>query len=155
MRRGPIETSIGVVVVLLAVIFVVVAYNATDYRGESGYRLLAEFNKVGTIKTGSDVRVSGVPVGKVLGLSLDPETFKAEIILDIDNRFLFPDDTIAIIGNEGLLGGHFVELLPGASDMDLQPGDTVEFTQDSVDMLQLLGKFMFSAAGGGNKDGKN
>ena len=89
MRRGPIETSIGVIVVLLAIIFVVVAYNATDYRGESGYRLLAEFNKVGTIKTGSDVRVSGVPVGKVLGLSLDPETFKAKIILDIDNRFLY------------------------------------------------------------------
>ena len=155
MRRGSIETSIGVVVVLLAIIFVVVAYNATDYRREAGYRLFAEFNKVGTIKTGSDVRVSGVPVGKVLDLSLDRETFKAKIILDIDNRFIFPEDTIAIIGNEGLLGGHFVELLPGASNGDLQPGDTIEFTQDSVDMLQLLGKFMFSAAGGSNKDGKN
>tara|TARA_B100001123_G_C15256979_1_gene1005085 strand:+ start:332 stop:784 length:453 start_codon:yes stop_codon:yes gene_type:complete len=149
------ETGIGAIVLIIAIIFLTVAYRATDYRTTTGYRLFAEFNKLGTIKTGSDVRVSGVPIGKVSDLALDPETFKARITLDIDNSFIFPEDTIAIIRSEGLLGGHFVELLPGGSPDNLTPDDVIEFTQDSVDLLQIFGKFMFSAGEANLENGKN
>ena len=108
--------------------------------------LFAEFNLVGSIKTGSDVRVGGIPVGRVTELSLNPETFKARISLDIESKYNFPLDTAVTIGSEGLLGGSFVEIVPGGMDGNLQPNDEIEFTQDAVDMLQLLGKFMFSGA---------
>ena len=149
------ETGIGAIVLIVAIIFLAVAYRATDYRTATGYRLFAEFNKVGTIKTGSDVRVSGVPIGKVSDLTLDSETFKAQLTLDIGNDFVFPEDTIATIKSEGLLGGHFVELLPGAAPDTLRPDDVIEFTQDSVDLFQLLGKFMFSTGGSNLENGKN
>ena len=83
-------------------------------------------------------------MGKVTELSLNPETFKARISLDIDSKYNFPLDTAISIGSEGLLGGSFVEIVPGGMDGNLQPNDEIEFTQDAVDMLQLLGKFMFS-----------
>ena len=146
MRRGSLETTVGALVIVIAVIFAIFAYNVTDYGRKTGYLLFAEFNHIGSIKTGSDVKVGGIPVGKVKELSLNSETFKARISLDIDNKYNFPLDTAVTIGSEGLLGGSFVEIVPGGTDGNLQPNDEIEFTQDAVDMLQLLGKFMFSGA---------
>ena len=79
MRRGSLETVIGALVVFVAIIFVVFASKITDYGRETGYLLFAEFNNIGSIKKGSDVRVGGIPVGKVMGLSLNPEPFKARV----------------------------------------------------------------------------
>ena len=146
MRRGSLETAVGALVIVIAIIFAIFAYKVTDYGRKTGYLLFAEFNHVGSIKTGSAVKVGGIPVGKVTELSLNPETFKARITLDIDSKFNFPLDTAVTIGSEGLLGGSFVEIVPGGMDGNLQPNDEIEFTQDAVDMLQLLGKFMFSGA---------
>jgi len=146
MRRRSLETTVGALVIVIAIIFAMFAYNVTDYGRKTGYLLFAEFNHIGSIKTGSDVKVGGIPVGKVRELSLNPETFKARISLDIDNKYNFPLDTAVTIGSEGLLGGSFVEIVPGGTDGNLQPNDEIEFTQDAVDMLQLLGKFMFSGA---------
>ncbi|MEC7387286.1 MAG: outer membrane lipid asymmetry maintenance protein MlaD [Pseudomonadota bacterium] len=146
MRRGSLETAVGALVIVIAVIFAIFTFKVTDYGRETGYLLFAEFNHVGSIKTGSDVRVGGIPVGKVIELSLNPETFKARISLDIESKYNFPLDTAVSIGSEGLLGGSFVEIVPGGMDGNLQPNDEIEFTQDAVDMLQLLGKFMFSGA---------
>ena len=146
MRRGSFETAVGALVIVIAVIFAIFTYKVTDYGRKTGYLLFAEFNHVGSIKTGSDVRVGGIPVGKVIELSLNPETFKARISLDIESKYNFPLDTAVSIGSEGLLGGSFVEIVPGGMDGNLQPNDEIEFTQDAVDMLQLLGKFMFSGA---------
>ena len=144
MRRGSLETAVGALVIVIAVIFAIFTFKVTDYGRETGYLLFAEFNHVGSIKTGSDVRVGGIPVGKVTELSLNPETFKARISLDIESKYNFPLDTAVTIRSEGLLGGSFVEIVPGGMDGNLQPNDEIEFTQDAVDMLQLLGKFMFS-----------
>ena len=146
MRRGSLETAVGALVIVIAVIFAIFTFKVTDYGRETGYLLFAEFNHVGSIKTGSDVRVGGIPVGKVIELSLNPETFKARISLDIESKYNFPLDTAVSIGSEGLLGGRFVEIVPGGMDGNLQPNDEIEFTQDAVDMLHLLGKFMFSGA---------
>ena len=115
MRRGSLETAVGALVIVIAVIFAIFTYKVTDYGRKTGYLLFAEFNHVGSIKTGSDVRVGGIPVGKVIELSLNPETFKARISLDIESKYNFPLDTAVSIGSEGLLGGSFVEIVPGLS----------------------------------------
>ena len=45
----------------------------------------------------------------------------------------------------------FLEIIPGGSPDELKSGDTLEFSQDAVDISQLLGKFMFSSAGNDQK----
>jgi len=145
MRGNMIETLIGAIVLAAAAMFLVFAYGAADLPGGVGYDLTAKFNKIGSVKVGSDVRVSGITVGTVTNLELDPETFKAEVTITIGDEFLFSDDTTAAIASEGLLGGNFVELVPGGSPNLLVAGDYIEFTQDSVDIVQLLGRFIFSA----------
>ena len=155
MRRNLIETGMGMVVLVVAGVFLVLAYNSTNFSKDTGYLISAEFNKIGSIKVGSDVRVSGVPVGRVVELFLDPKSFMAQITIDIDAKYRFPLDTVAVIESEGLLGGHFVALIPGGGEEGLVSGDVLEFTQDAVDISQMLGKFMFSSGADKHNDTKN
>ena len=155
MRSNMIETLIGAIVLAAAALFLVFAYSAADLRGGDGYDLMASFNKIGGVKVGSDVRVSGINVGTVTNLALDPVTFKAELTITIGEEFSFSDDTTAAIASEGLLGGNYVELVPGGSPDLLVAGDNIEFTQDSVDIVQLLGRFIFSAEKTGAVGGSN
>jgi phospholipid/cholesterol/gamma-HCH transport system substrate-binding protein len=155
MRRNLIETGMGMVVLVVAGVFLVLAYNATNFNKDTGYLISAEFNRIGSIKVGSDVRVSGVPVGRVVKLFLDPKSFMAQITIDIDAKYSFPLDTVAVIESEGLLGGNFVALIPGGDEEGLVSGDVLEFTQDAVDISQMLGKFMFSSGADKHNDTKN
>ncbi|HBK46147.1 MAG TPA: outer membrane lipid asymmetry maintenance protein MlaD, partial [Xanthomonadaceae bacterium] len=42
-------------------------------------------------------------------------------------------------------------LQPGGDPEVLKPGDEIAFTQPAVDLIQLVGKYMFSGGGGGDK----
>ena len=141
----------GAVVLATAAAFLVFAYSAAGFRNVSGYEISAEFSSVGGIRTGSDVRISGVSVGRVTGVTLNPETFDAAVAMMIDQSYLLPDDTSATVSSEGLLGGNFVELVPGGSPDMLEPGDRIAYTEDSVDLMRMLGRFIFS----GDRDGAN
>lgn len=144
MQRSMIETLMGAVVLGVAAMFLVFAYSAANLRASTGYEITASFNKIGGVKIGSDVRVSGISVGSVTGLSLDPTSFKAVVTMTVDDGYTFTDDTSAAIASEGLLGGNYIELVPGGSPDVIEPGGRVEYTQDSVDIVQLLGRFIFS-----------
>ncbi len=154
MQRGMIETLMGAVVLGVAALFLVFAYSAANLRASTGYEVTARFNKIGGVKIGSDVRVSGISVGTVTELALDPQSFKAVVTMTLDDSYTFTDDTTASIASEGLLGGNYIELVPGGSPMAIEPGGTIEYTQDSVDIVQLLGRFIFSAEKAGAGDTK-
>ena len=91
---------------------------------------------------GTDVRLAGVKVGSVTGLELDPVTFRARADLTVRDTIELPDDTAVVISSEGLLGGSFVELLPGGSPFNLEPGDEILDTQSAVSLVQLLLRFV-------------
>ena len=151
MRRNLIETAMGAIVLAAAAAFLLIVYKSSNTPSVSGYQMVAEFNKIGGLKVGNDVRVGGVPVGKVVSVTLDYNTFKAKVLFDVDVECVFPTDSIAIIASEGLLGGNFLEIIPGGNPDELKSGDTLEFSQDAVDISQLLGKFMFTSAGNDQK----
>ncbi|MXQ06737.1 MCE family protein [Alphaproteobacteria bacterium GH1-50] len=108
--------------------------------GDSSYT--ASFRSAEGIGIGTDVRLAGVKVGSVLSLDLDPATFRADTRFTVDDEVLLPEDTAVVISSEGLLGGSFVELLPGGSAFNLEPGSEIEDTQSSVSIVQLLLRFV-------------
>ena len=114
--------------------------------GSDGAAYTASFRSAEGVQVGTDVRLAGVKVGSVTGLELDPATFRADASLTVDDAVVLPEDTAIIISSEGLLGGSFVELLPGGSAFNLEPGAEIEDTQSSVSIVQLLLKFV---SGGG------
>ncbi|MBT5265426.1 MAG: outer membrane lipid asymmetry maintenance protein MlaD [Rhodospirillaceae bacterium] len=145
MRRNMIETMMGAVVVLVAVSFLGFAYSSANIRTTGGYEISANFNKVSGLSVGTDVRMSGIKIGTVVSQTLDKETFLARVTMNIDSDVKLPGDTVASIASEGLLGGTYLELVPGGMPDTLEPGGEIEYTQDPVDIVQLLGKFIFSA----------
>ena len=147
MNRNAIETVMGAVVLLVAGIFLAVAYGSSKVRPAGGYEVTAKFDGVEGIRNGGDVRISGVKVGSITSLELDPKTFQAVLRLSLDRSVELPTDTVAAISSAGLLGDKFVQLKPGSDDKVIAPGGTIEHTQSSVDLESLLGQAVFSMQG--------
>jgi phospholipid/cholesterol/gamma-HCH transport system substrate-binding protein len=144
MHRDVIEPIVGALVLAIAAVFAWFAYTATGLGGHGGYELAAQFDRVGSLSTGSDVRVSGVKVGTVTALALDPKSFLADVRFSVERAVQIPDDSVAQITSEGLLGSQFLSISPGNSDKMLKAGERVTRTQAPVDLMQLLGKYIFS-----------
>src|SRR5271170_5400989 len=144
MHRDVIEPIVGALVLLIAGAFAWFAYTTTGMVGRTGYELAAQFDRVGGLSTGSDVRVSGVKVGTVTALSLDAKSFLADVRFSVASAVQIPDDSVAQITSEGLLGSQFLSISPGNSDTMLKPGQRLTRTQAPVDLMQLLGKYIFS-----------
>jgi phospholipid/cholesterol/gamma-HCH transport system substrate-binding protein len=102
---------------------------------------------VNGISVGSDVRVSGVKVGVVRGVSLDPESFEAVLVLSVNNGVIVPDASTASISSDGLLGGAYVNIEPAGLD-PIAAGGEIPNTRGSIDLLTLFASF----AQGGNDD---
>lgn len=107
-----------------------------------GYDLRASFRSVEGITAGSDVRLAGVKIGTITRLSLNPKTFFADAIIAMNDGILLPSDSAILVSSEGLLGGAFVEVLPGGSADNLGPGDEIEDTQGAVSLISLMMKFI-------------
>ena len=137
------EILAGGAVLAAAVAFLVYAGQSTGFSGDSGsYPLTASFRSADGVSVGTDVRLAGVKVGTVTALALNPQTFYADATISVKNDVILPDDSAILISSEGLLGGNFVELIPGGSPDNLAPGEEIEDTQGSVSLITLLMKFV-------------
>lgn len=160
MKRSAVETILGALVILVAGFFLVFSYRTANVSaGSGGYSVIAKFSKTGGLSVGDDVRVSGVKVGNVGDIKLNPESYLAEVHMMIEKDVKLPTDTAAVISSESLLGGRFMALEPGAEMDYIEPGGTIQFTQAPQNLEQLLGQFIFSMnnddSGDQNSDSNN
>jgi phospholipid/cholesterol/gamma-HCH transport system substrate-binding protein len=144
MSNQLVETLMGAVVLIVAALFLVFAYSSTNVRPLNGYEVTAKFDRVDGLNPGSDVKISGIKVGTVINEKLDPETFLAIVTISLQSGIKLPTDTVAQVSSEGLLGGNFLALVPGSDDKDITPGGEIKYTQAPVNLMQLLGKFIFN-----------
>ena len=145
MQRNTLETVMGAIVLLAAASFVTLAYEAADIKGNGGYEIIAEFGSTGGLSVGDDVRISGIKVGRITEQSLDPITYSARIAMAIGPDIEIPADSSARITAASLLGGNYLELMPGAEDEMLPSGAVIYDTRDPVSFSDLLGKMVFSS----------
>lgn len=142
------EVIAGGIVLAAATGFMFFASQIVGLSGAGGLdSYSASFRTADGISVGTDVRLAGVKVGQVSAITLNPATFRAEAAFSVQSDVTLPDDTAVIISSEGLLGGSYVELLPGGSPLNLEPGAEIEDTQGSVSLVQLLMKFVSNGEG--------
>jgi phospholipid/cholesterol/gamma-HCH transport system substrate-binding protein len=153
MHKNILETLIGAIVLIVAFAFLSFAYKGSQLHMEGGYKVSARFGNASGIALGSDVRVGGVKVGTVTDLSLDANSYQAVVTMQLSSATKMPKDSSAAIVGNGLLGEKYVQLTPGGDDKMLGDGDKIAFSQSSVNLEELIGKFMFSG-GGVDKDKK-
>lgn len=144
------EVITGTAVVAAAAGFILYGAQFAGLRGPAGddYTLSASFRSAEGIGVGTDVRLAGVKVGSVLSMDLDPATFRAETTFTVDGEIELPDDTAILVSSEGLLGGSFLELVPGGSPFNIERGAEIEDTQSAVSLVTLLLRFV---SGGGEE----
>jgi len=144
MSETKTEILVGGLVLAVAVGFVAYAGKTTGLTGDGSadYTLSASFRSADGVSVGTDVRLAGVKVGRVQELRLDPETYRARTVFTVREGIDVPDDSAVSIASEGLLGGNYVEILPGGSPFHFEPGDEIEFTQGAVSLISLLSKFV-------------
>jgi len=147
MGGNILETLIGAVVLVVAGLFLAFAYSTAGVRAVGGYDLIAKFDRIDGLTVGGDVRLSGIKVGTISGERLDPESYRAVVSFTVDQSLKLPDDSSAKIASQGLLGGNYLSLEPGGSDVMLKPGQEVRYTQGSVNLMDLIGQAIFGAAG--------
>lgn len=143
MSESTAEVLTGAAVLAAAIGFVLYAGQSAGLTGPGGtYELTASFRSVEGVTVGTDVRLAGVKVGTVTALDLNTQTFFADAVVAIDDDVVLPDDSAILVSSEGLLGGAFIELIPGGSLDNLAPGDEIEDTQSAVSVINLLMKFV-------------
>jgi phospholipid/cholesterol/gamma-HCH transport system substrate-binding protein len=149
MANQTTEVLVGGAVLAVTAAFFVYAAQLTG-AGPAGQTssYSASFTSVEGVSVGTDVRLGGVKVGTVTDLALDPQTFLASTSFTVDKDILLPEDTAVLISSEGLLGGSYVELLPGGSPFNLEPGAEIEDTQSAVSLITLLLRFVSGDEGG-------
>src|SRR5262245_37066421 len=130
MHRNVIETIMGGVVLIVGVVFLLFAYTSSSTGTVSGYPVTARFGSVSGIGPGSDVKLSGIKVGSVTDTELDPKDYAAVLKLSIANWVKLPTDSSARILSDGLLGGSYVDLQPGADETMIEAGGQIPTTQD-------------------------
>jgi phospholipid/cholesterol/gamma-HCH transport system substrate-binding protein len=139
MKESVAEVVTGAVVLLAAGGFLAYAAQATGFsRSNEVMTLTASFRSVEGITIGTDVRLAGVKIGTVTALTLDPASFRADTTIQVEAGFPIPEDSSAVIASEGLLGGNFVEIVPGGSFENLPSGGEILDTQGAVSLLNLL-----------------
>jgi phospholipid/cholesterol/gamma-HCH transport system substrate-binding protein len=140
------ETIIGAIVVAVAAGFLYFMYTSTGAGSVAGYEVTARFSSADGISSGTDVRLHGIKIGTVSGLSLDPKTYYAVARLSIGNDVKIPDDSSVKITSSGFLGSNYVAIQPGGSEKMVAQGGELTNTQGAVDVMGLIGR---AVMGGG------
>ncbi len=144
MKHNVIETVMGFVVLTIAGFFLAFAYKSSQLDTTDGYSLTAKFDRIDGVQAGSDIRLSGVAIGRVQSVEIDPETYQAILTLDIEHRIKLPKDSSAEIISGGLLGSKYIALVPGGDDEFLKAGEEITYTQASVSLEAMIGQVIFS-----------
>jgi phospholipid/cholesterol/gamma-HCH transport system substrate-binding protein len=152
MSTRLIETSVGLFVAAGLLALGVLAFRVGNLGAADiadGYTVSAAFDNIGGLTTKAPVTVAGVRVGRVTGIRIDPESFRAVVELTIERQHdKLPKDTSASILTSGLLGAQYVGLDPGGDGVTLKQGDRILLTQSAVVLEQMLGQLLFSKAEG-------
>lgn len=157
MGNKMFESIMGAFVLIVAAGFMAFAYQSSNLKTVEGYQIKAKFTTVAGIAIGTDVRIGGIKVGVVSGLSLDPDTYQAVVTFQVKNGIKVPVDSSVAVVSDGLLGSKYVKLEPGADDNMLAAGGFLTHAQSSVNLEELIGKMAFGNVdkSGGKKDNKD
>ncbi|MDF1871658.1 outer membrane lipid asymmetry maintenance protein MlaD [Vannielia sp.] len=144
MSENTTEALVGAAVLVAAGAFLWYAAGVTDAGVSSGgrYSLTASFRSADGVSVGTDVRLAGVKIGAVQQLDLNRQTFRADMTFAVEEGVDLPEDSTVAISSEGLLGGNYVEIIPGGSPFNLEEGGEIEDTQGAISLIGLLSSFV-------------
>lgn len=148
MRMRTIEISVGAFVLagIIALVFLAVRVSGINASASTeGYLLKARFDDVSGLRERAKVTIAGVTVGRVTSIVVDAEYGEAVVGLAVQDSIApLSLDTGAQIVTEGVMGGRYIALSPGADEEMLENGDFLLETQGALVLEKLIGDFVTS-----------
>jgi len=110
-----------------------------SFVAQPSYDVTARFDNIGDLKVGAHVAMSGVTIGRVTGIAFDPQEHDAVVRLRLNTEFSrIPKDSSASITTQGVLGGKFISVTNGASDIYLKNQDQIIATRSAIPLETLI-----------------
>lgn len=145
MNKSVVEIITGMAIISFAAFFLLTSYSKSGLKKtKDGYSINAKFTSIDGINIGSEVRIAGIKIGEVIERNIDPTSYRAIITMNLDQKIKIPTDSSAAVSSESLMGGKFINIVAGADDVFLKDHDTMQYTQSSVSLENLIGKMIFS-----------
>ena len=151
MNKKPVETIMGIVVLVVATLFMMFAYRVSDLQVVKGYEIKARFLKVGGLNTGADVRINGIKVGTVISQEINPLDYMVDVGLSILPNIKLPEDSVISVAGDGLMGDKFIKIDPGKSEEKLMPGSEIKNVKDAKSLEDMVGEIIFMVTGDDNE----
>lgn len=107
------------------------------------YELSARFASTSGLREGAFVEIAGVRVGQVTAIELDGAAFEAVVRMRLHDGIALPSDAMASIRTSGLIGEKYVKITPGGADDRLPPGGEIVDTESSINIEELISKYIF------------
>jgi phospholipid/cholesterol/gamma-HCH transport system substrate-binding protein len=140
-RTRTLRVGIFVLIGLAAFLGMIYALGARARLFEPRFTISADFTEVGGLVEGATVRLAGVQIGRVSGVSLPPEPGgKVRVDMSIARQFgdRVRQDSVARIETQGLLGDRIVEITVGTTKAPpVGPGDVIAST-DPFDIGRVM-----------------
>ena len=145
MKKYAKETAVGlfVFVGIMCIAYMSVKLGNVALFSDNHYTLNAQFSDVTGLKANAPVQMFGVDIGYVERIELDQEQGLALVRMSIRKDISLTDDAIASIKTSGLIGDKFLKISPGGTGSPLKDGGTIFDTESSVDLEELISKFVF------------
>lgn len=113
-----------------------IAAQITGAEPEDGYELVASFDDVAGLYSGDDVRLAGIPIGRVSDVDVVDGTAVVRFVVRTDVEV--PSDSTVAVRWRNLIGQRFLSIEPGAATTMLGDGDTVAESDDVIDLGQVV-----------------
>ncbi len=143
-KRIEIAVGIFVLIGIAGMFYMALKLGEVGGLGASGYHVTADFDNIGGVRSGADVMIAGVVVGRVTGVHLTKDD-QAELTLNIRNGIKLATDVIASVRTKGIIGDRFISLAQGANDTYLKNGGSIEETESAISLEGLVAKYIFNS----------
>lgn len=145
-KQTKIEIWVGAFVLMSLMALAYIAFQVSNFSGwkeQSTYEVSALFDNTGGLKVRAPLKLSGVVIGRISSIEIDPVSFKARVSMDVEQTFnQLPVDSSVSILTSGLLGDQYVGLDPGGEEEVLSQGSEIEMTQSALVLEELIGQFL-------------
>lgn len=152
-KKSEVWVGAFMLIALCAVIFICLKVaDIRSFGSDPTYRIYADFDNIGGLKTDSPVKVGGVVIGRVNSITLD-KNYSPRVAMDIDQKYNeIPDTSSLAVRTSGLLGEQYLALNLGFQDPDmgtaiLKDGGTIQDTKSAMVLEDLIGQFLYKSGG--------
>ena len=147
-RTTQLIVGIFAIIGIAALVYLSASLGKVDLFPAPGYTLYANFDNISGLKTGDQIQIAGVPVGKVISVGL--KDYRAHVGMRLNQGIEVDDDAIAAIKTSGIIGDKYISIALGPGDKMLKNGGVIRQTQSAFVLEDAIGQLINSSGSSGS-----